>query len=114
MLPRRLTPVLPPSYSHRILLYGKAIFYRLHSRQPHRTYVQCGVFAPAAPRRAWTPISVSISGLPLSWPVPVKGLVSRYLANGLIGRSPILWHIINMVVMLLGVEPFQASTPIRD
>ncbi len=55
---------------------------------------------------------MSISGLPLSWPVPVKGLVSRYLANGLIGRSPILWHITNMVVMLLGVEPFQASTPI--
>ncbi len=57
---------------------------------------------------------MSISGLPISWPVPVKGLVSRYLAYGLIGRSPILWHIINMVIMLLGVEPFQASIPIRD
>ncbi len=74
--------------------------------------VHCGVFAPAAPRRAWTPVSVSISGLPLSWPVPVTGLVSSYLANCLIGRSPILGHATNMVAVHLSVEPFQASTPI--
>ena len=55
-----------------------------------------------------------ISGLPLSWPVPVKGLVSRYLANCLIGRSPILGHMTNMTAVRLGVEPFQASTPIKD
>jgi len=42
------------------------------------------------PSRSWTLVSVSISGLPLSRPVPVKGLVSRYLTNCLIGRSPVL------------------------
>ncbi len=55
-----------------------------------------------------------ISGLPLSWPVPVKGLVSRYLTNCLIGRSPILGHTKNMIIVPLSVEPFQASTPIVD
>jgi hypothetical protein len=32
---------------------------------------------------------VPISGLLLSEPVPVKGLVGHYLTNSLIGRSPI-------------------------
>ncbi len=44
----------------------------------------------------------------------VKGLVSRYLANCLISRSPILGHTTNMIAVPLGVEPFQASTPIVD
>ncbi len=50
----------------------------------------CEIFAAAAPRRAWDLVSVPISGLPLSWPAPVKGLVSHYLTNNLIGRGPIL------------------------
>jgi hypothetical protein len=33
---------------------------------------------------------VPISGLPLPRPEPVKGLVSHYLTNSLIGRGPIL------------------------
>ncbi len=68
----------------------------------------------AAPLRAWTLVSVSISGLPLSWPVPVKGLVSHYLTNSLIGRSPILRRISNMYDTPLGVIPFQDITPIAD
>ncbi len=43
------------------------------------------------------PLSVSISGLPLSWPIPVKGLVGHYPTNSLIGRSPILKRSHNMV-----------------
>lgn len=59
---------------------------------PRRGCPHCGGFAPAAPpRRAWTRVSVSISGLPLSWPVPIFGLVGRYPpTNYLIGRRPIL------------------------
>ncbi len=67
---------------------------------------------PAAPRRAWTLVSVSISGLPLSWPIPVKGLVSHYLTNSLIGRSPILRRIPNMYGIPLDVLPFQDNTSI--
>ncbi len=67
---------------------------------------------PAAPRRAWALVSVPISGLPLSWPVPVNGLVSLYLTNYLIGRSPILRHNTNKLMLPFNVEPFQASTSI--
>ena len=61
-----------------------------HLGFPYHTFVHCKVFAPAAPRRAGTSISVSLSGLPLSWPVPIFGLVVRYTANCLIGRRLIL------------------------
>ena len=85
-----------------------------HSVSPYRGFPHCKVFAPAAPRRAWAPVSVPISGLPLSWPVPVKGLVSHYLTNSLIGRSPILRHISNMYEIPLDVIPFQDITSIAD
>ncbi|BAA29286.1 106aa long hypothetical protein [Pyrococcus horikoshii OT3] len=61
-----------------------------HWGSPRRGFPHCGGFAPAAPRRAWTRVSVSISGLPLSRPVPIFGLVGRYPTNYLIGRRPIL------------------------
>ncbi len=63
-----------------------------HVESPYHTFVHCKGFAPAAPRRAGTSISVSLSGLPLSRPVPIFGLVSHYLTNYLIGRRPILEH----------------------
>ena len=46
-----------------------------HLGSPYHTCVHCRGFAPAAPRRAGTSISVSLSGLPLSWPVRILGLV---------------------------------------
>ncbi len=63
-----------------------------HLGSPYHTCVHCKGFAPAAPRRAGTSISVSLSGLPLSWPVRILGLVVHYTANSLIRRRPILWH----------------------
>ena len=61
-----------------------------HLGSPYHTCVHCKGSAPAAPRGAGTSISVSLSGLPLSWPVPIFGLVVRYTANYLIGRRLIL------------------------
>ncbi len=63
-----------------------------HVGFPYHTFVHCKGFAPAAPRRAGTSISVSLSGLPLSWPVPIIALVGHYPTNKLIGRRPILEH----------------------
>ena len=57
---------------------------------PRRTFVHCGGFAPAAPRRAWNLVSGSISGLLLSQPVQITGLVGIYPANYLICRRSIL------------------------
>ena len=61
-----------------------------HSESPRHTCVHCEGFAPAAPRRAWVRVSVPIWGLQLTLPLPVLALVSHYLTNKLIGRSPIL------------------------
>ena len=92
VLPRRLAPVLPTTYSPSYLHLAKAHAVREHWGSPYHTCVQCRGFAPAAPRGAGTSISVSLSGLPLSWPVLILGLVVRYTANCLISRRPILRH----------------------
>ncbi len=92
VLPRRLAPVLPTTYSPRSLILTKANTKYWHLEFPYHTFVHCKVFAPAAPRRARTSISVSFSGLPLSRPLRIFGLVGRYPANNLIRRRLILWR----------------------
>ncbi len=49
-----------------------------HSDWPDLTFVNCPVFAPAALHRAWPVVSVAISGLPLSWPLPIFAMVVHY------------------------------------
>ena len=61
-----------------------------HSGSPYRTVVQCKGFASAAPRRARTLVSESVSGFSLSQPVPIIGTVGRYPTVYLIGRSHVL------------------------
>ncbi len=91
-LPRLLAPVLPTTYSPRYLLSAKAYTVYKHSEFPYHTCVHCKGFAPAAPRRARACVSVPFSGLLLSKPLWIFGLVSRYLTNSLIHRRPILKH----------------------
>ncbi len=86
VLPRLLAPVFPTTYSLRYLLLTKAYTMYKHSESPYHTFVYCRVFVPAAPRRARVSISVPFLGLPLSRPLPIKGMVSRYLAINLIDR----------------------------
>ena len=92
VLPRRLAPVLPTTYSPRYLLLAKAHEIHEHLGSPYHTCVHCKGSAPAAPRRAGTSFSVSLSGLPLSRPVSIIGLVVHYTTNYLINRQLILWH----------------------
>ncbi len=92
VLPRRLAPVFPTTYSLRFLLLAKAHTKYEHLGFPYHTYVQCKGFAPAAPRRARASISVPFSRLPLSRPLSIFGLVSLYLTNNLIDRQLILKH----------------------
>ena len=61
-----------------------------HSEFPCHAFAHCKVFSPAASRRTGALVSVRLWGLPLPWPLPVIGLVSRYLTNCLIGRSAIV------------------------
>ena len=90
MLPRRLALVLPTSYSPSCLDLAKDTRVVYHSEFPCHAFAHCRGSAPAASRRTRTLVSVSFSGLQLPLPPPIIGLVSRYLANYLIGRSLIL------------------------
>jgi hypothetical protein len=49
----------------------------------------CRRFSTAATRRCLGSISVPVSGGTLSRPIPIFALVSRYLANKLIGHRPL-------------------------
>ncbi len=77
---------LPTTYSPRFLLLVKAHALHEHSGSPYHTCVHCKELLTAAPRRAGTSISVSLSGQPLSRPVRILDLVVRYTTNNLIRR----------------------------
>jgi len=81
---------LPTSYSPSYLDLIKEFVERTHSGCPCRAFAHCKVCAPAALRRAWLHVSEAISGLSLSRPVRIIGLLSFYLNNSLIRRSPIV------------------------
>src|SRR3989338_2826440 len=90
VLPRRLAPVLPTTYSPSYLHLAKAQAMLGHWEFPYRTCVHCKGFAPAAPLRARARAKVPFSGLPLSRPVLIVGMVVRYTAICLISRQLIL------------------------
>jgi hypothetical protein len=59
----------------KIFTLNKSLAKAKHSGFPYRTCVHCKGFAPAAPRGARASISVPFSGLSLSRPLPIFGLV---------------------------------------
>ena len=94
-LPRLLAPVLPTTYSSSYLRLRKAYHEGKHFGFPYHTFVHCKVFAAAAPLRARTLVSVSFSGLGLSSPLLIFGLVGLYPTNNLISRRLILWPFVS-------------------
>ena len=126
VLPRRLAPVLPTTYSSSVLNWRKASpSMGKHSESPPHACAHWEVFAPAASRRTWIHVSESISGLPLSRPVPdlqsdaqpnleqhsFIGLRVRHTLNSLIGRSLIL----GSARTIPGTLPYLVLAPIsRD
>ena len=69
---------------------GKSLPYGKHLGSPYHAFAYCKGFPPAASLRTRTLISVSFSGLGLSSPLQITGLVSHYLTNYLICRRLIL------------------------
>ncbi len=92
VLPRRLAPVLPTTYSSRFLHSTKACLVGKHLGSPYHAFVHCKGFPPAASLRTRALVSVPFSGLGLSSPLRITGLVSHYLTNNLIRRRPIHTH----------------------
>ena len=60
-----------------------------HAASLPQTCVHWAIFLTAASRRSLGRVSVPVWGAILSDPLPVVGLVSRYLTNYLMGRSPL-------------------------
>ena len=71
----------------RLAIPGKRFTEVNHSDSPHHASAQCGVCAPAACRSTRALVSVPFSGLMLSHPLRVIGMVGRYPAICLIRRS---------------------------
>ena len=76
----------------KLLTLNKSLPEGKHFEFPYHTFVHCKVFVAAAPLRARALISVPFSGLGLSSPLRIRGLVSHYLANYLIRHRLILQH----------------------
>ncbi len=60
-----------------------------HAASLRQAFAHCGIFVTAASRRSLGSVSVPMRRANLSVPVPVVALVSRYLANKLIGHGPL-------------------------
>ena len=60
------------------------------------------MFLTAASRRSRARVSVPVGPITLSGRLPVKGLVSRYLTNYLMGRSPLPQPRKFIVTVLIG------------
>ena len=61
-----------------------------HAASLGQAFAHCQIFVAAATRRCPDSISVPMRRVNLSAPLPVEGLVSRYLTNYLIGHKPLL------------------------
>ena len=61
----------------------------LHAVLLRQAFAHCAISLTAASRRSLGRVSVPVWGTTLSGPLPVVGLVSRYLTNYLMGRSPL-------------------------
>ena len=62
----------------------------LHAASLDQGFPHCQKFSTAATRRCLDRVSVPVWPAILSDRLPIKALVSHYLANKLIGRGPLL------------------------
>ncbi len=60
-----------------------------HAASLGQTFAHCQRFSTAATRRCLGSVSVPVSRVTLSRPVPIVALVGRYLTNKLIGRGSV-------------------------
>ena len=63
-----------------------------HAASLGQTCAHCRRFSTAATRRCLGSVSVPMTRVVLSHPLPITALVSHYHTNKLIGRRPILWR----------------------
>src|ERR1700730_14679797 len=74
--------------SHLTVVYTPKAFIP-HAASLGQTCVHCRRFSTAATRRCLGSVSVPVTRVVLSHPLPIMALVSRYLTNKLIGCRPL-------------------------
>ena len=97
---RGTTPVFS---SLPTVLYNPRAFVT-HAALLRQAFAHCARFPTAASRRSLDRVSVPVWLIILSDQLPVLGLVSRYLANYLMGRKPLLKRSASK-----GPDPFPSS-----
>ena len=106
---------LSPSFPLTGVYNPKAFI--LHAALLRQAFAHCAISLTAASRRSLDRMSVPVWGVTLSGPLPVVGLVSRYLTNYLMGRSPRppprkFRHLLLMKVTVCGIStPFGLLFP---
>ena len=106
-----------PASSARKALYDPKAFLG-HAALLRQASAHCAISLTAASRRSRARLSVPVWGTTLSGPLPVYALVSRYLANQLMGRRPLPGRIAPFhtqpltSVCLWGISiPFETLSP---
>ncbi len=79
-----------PSFSSLLKAVYNPKAFIPHAASLHQAFAHCAIFPAAASRRSLGRVSVPVWLIVLSDQLPVDALVSRYLANKLIGRETIL------------------------
>ncbi len=105
------------SFSPRTEVYNPKTFFP-HAALLGQAFAHCPIFPTAASRRSLDRISVPMWPITLSGRLPIVDLVSRYLANYLMGREPTSHRISPLTsepcdsVVLCGIStPFGALSP---
>ena len=89
-VPSPLDPLTRPKYSPLpTVVYNPKAFIP-HAASLGQTCVHCRRFSTAATRRCLGSVSVPMTRVVLSHPLPINALVGRYPTNKLIRRGPIL------------------------
>jgi hypothetical protein len=89
----------------------------LHAALLRQAFAHCAISLTAASRRSLGRVSVPVWGTTLSGPLPVVGLVSRYLTNYLMGRSSLpqprkfLWKFLVLPNVCGISSPFELLSP---
>ena len=104
-------------FSPRTEVYNPKTFFP-HAALLGQAFAHCPIFPTAASRRSLDRISVPMWPITLSGRLPIVDLVSRYLANYLMGREPTSHRISPLTskpcgsVVLCGIStPFGALSP---
>ncbi len=97
--------LLTPAHSYSVTAVYNPKAFILHAVSLRQAFAHCGRFSTAASRRSLGSVSVPVWPIVLSDRLAVIALVSRYLTNKLIARSPLLEQKLALPFTQQGMPP---------